>query len=43
MAMDRAGEIDAIWSRWLGPDTRYKMTRNEHVQPLSAIKFTPIP
>jgi polar amino acid transport system substrate-binding protein len=43
MAMDKAGEIDAIWNRWLGPDTRYKITRNEHVQPLSAIKFTPIP
>jgi polar amino acid transport system substrate-binding protein len=43
MAMDKAGEIDTIWNRWLGPDTSYKMTRDEHVQPLSAINFTPIP
>jgi polar amino acid transport system substrate-binding protein len=43
LAMDKAGEIDAIWSRWLGPDTRYKLTRDEHVQPISSIKFTPIP
>jgi polar amino acid transport system substrate-binding protein len=43
LAMDKAGEIDTIWSRWLGPDTRYKLTRDEHVQPISDIKFTPIP
>jgi polar amino acid transport system substrate-binding protein len=43
MAMDKDGEIDTIWNRWLGPDTSYKMTRDEHVQPLSAITFTPIP
>jgi polar amino acid transport system substrate-binding protein len=43
IAMDKSGEIDAIWKKWLGPDTHYKMTRDEHVQPLSAIKFTPIP
>jgi len=43
MEMDKDGEIDAMWNKWLGPDTSYKITRDEHVQPLSAIHFTPIP
>jgi len=43
MEMDKAGEIDAIWAKWLGPNTSYKLTRDEHVQKLSAINFTPIP
>ncbi len=42
-AMDKDGEIDAMWNKWLGPDTEYKMTRDEHVQPITAIHFTPIP
>lgn len=41
-AMDKAGEIDAIWAKWLGPNTEFKMVREEHVQPFSAINFTPI-
>ncbi|WP_158746675.1 ABC transporter substrate-binding protein [Acidisphaera sp. L21] len=43
MEMDKTGEIDAMWAKWLGLDTEFKMTREEHVQPISAIKFTPIP
>ena len=42
-AMDKAGEIDAIWNKWLGPDTEFKLTRDEKVQPIAAIAFTPIP
>jgi polar amino acid transport system substrate-binding protein len=42
-AMDKAGEIDALWSKWLGPNTEFDMTRDEHVQPITAIKFKPIP
>ncbi len=42
-AMDKAGEIDALWNKWLGPNTEYKLTRDEKVQPITAIKFTPIP
>lgn len=30
-AMDKDGEIDAMWNKWLGPNTEYKMTRGEHV------------
>lgn len=42
-AMDKAGEINATWNKWLGPDTEFKMTREEKVQPITAIQFTPIP
>jgi polar amino acid transport system substrate-binding protein len=42
-AMDKDGEIDAMWNTWLGPNTEFKLTRDEHVQPLMAIHFTPIP
>jgi polar amino acid transport system substrate-binding protein len=42
-AMDAAGEIDAAWNKWLGPDTEFKMTRTEKVTPLSELKFEPIP
>lgn len=42
-AMDKDGEIDAMWNKWLGPNTEYKMTRDEHVQRITAIHFTPIP
>ena len=42
-AMDKAGSIDALWNKWLGPDTEFKLTRDEKVQPITAITFTPIP
>ena len=42
-ALDKSGEIGAMWNKWLGPDTEFKMTREEHVQPITAIQFTPIP
>lgn len=42
-AMDKAGEIDAMWNKWLGPNTEFKLTRDEHVQPITAIHFKPIP
>ena len=41
--MDKDGEIDAMWNKWLGPNTEFKMTRDDHVQPITAIHFTPIP
>jgi len=43
-ALDKNGEIDRLWAKWLGPNTEYKMVREEKVQPLSALKnFTPLP
>ncbi|WKX26983.1 ABC transporter substrate-binding protein [Tatumella ptyseos] len=41
-AMDEQGTIDKIWNQWLGPNTDYKMTREEHVQPLSSLTFQPL-
>lgn len=38
-AMDKAGEIDQIWAKWLGPGTEYKLVREERVQKLSEMKF----
>ena len=43
LEMDKAGEINQIWAKWLGPNTEYKMTREDKVVPLSELKFTPLP
>lgn len=42
-AMDEAGEINQAWNKWLGPETEFKMTRNDKVVPLSELKFEAIP
>jgi len=43
LAMDKAGEINQIWAKWLGPNTEFKMVREDKVVPLSELKFTPLP
>ena len=43
LAMDKAGEINQLWDKWLGPNTEFKMTRTDKVVPLSELKFTPLP
>ena len=43
VAMDQAGEINALWDKWLGMGTEFKMTRTDKVVPLSQLKFTPLP
>jgi polar amino acid transport system substrate-binding protein len=43
VSLDKAGEINQIWDKWLGPGTEYKMVRTDKVAPLSELKFTPIP
>ncbi|WP_092301151.1 ABC transporter substrate-binding protein [Bradyrhizobium sp. Ghvi] len=43
LAMDKAGEINQIWDKWLGPNTEFKMARTDKVAPLSHLKFTPLP
>jgi polar amino acid transport system substrate-binding protein len=43
VAMDSAGEINQLWSKWLGPETEYRLTRTEKVVPLSQLQFTPVP
>ena len=43
LEMDKAGEIEAIWAKWLGPNTEYKMTRTDKVTPLDKLTFDLIP
>jgi polar amino acid transport system substrate-binding protein len=43
LALDKSGEINQIWDKWLGPNTEYKMVRTDKVVPLGEMKFTPIP
>jgi polar amino acid transport system substrate-binding protein len=43
LAMDKAGEIDQLWAKWLGPSTEFKMVREDKVVPLGELKFTPLP
>ena len=43
LALDKAGEINKIWNKWLGPNTEYRMVRDEKVVPLSELKFDPLP
>src|SRR3954467_8661716 len=42
-ALDKGGEIDQAWNKWLGPDPEFKMTRADKVVPLSQLKFEAIP
>ena len=42
-SMEASGEIDAIWDRWIGPNTPYKMVREDKVQSLADLKFDPLP
>ena len=43
LALDKAGEINKLWDKWLGSNTEYKMARDEKVVPLSELKFEPLP
>jgi polar amino acid transport system substrate-binding protein len=42
-SLEKKGELDKIWNKWLGPNTEYKMTREEKVTPLSDLKFELLP
>lgn len=43
LELDKSGEINKIWVKWLGPNTEFKMVREDKVVPLSELKFTPLP
>ncbi|MFT3820297.1 MAG: ABC transporter substrate-binding protein [Rubrivivax sp.] len=34
--MEAAGELDAMWAKWYGPETRYKIVREKKLTPVSA-------
>jgi polar amino acid transport system substrate-binding protein len=42
-ALEKSGEINQLWDKWLGPNTEYQLVRTEQVVPLGQLKFTPIP
>ena len=42
-ALEKSGELDRIWAKWLGPNTEYKMVREEKVTPLADLKFELLP
>jgi polar amino acid transport system substrate-binding protein len=43
VALDKGGEINQLWDKWLGARTEYQLVRTEQVVPLSQLQFTPIP
>lgn len=43
LALDKAGDINKLWDKWLGPNTEYKMVRDEKVVPMSELNFEPLP
>jgi polar amino acid transport system substrate-binding protein len=42
-SLEKKGELDRLWNKWLGPNTEYKMTRDEKVTPLADLKFELLP
>lgn len=41
--MEADEEINAIWEKWLGAKSEYKVTRKERVTPIADLKFNPAP
>lgn len=37
-AMEKAGTIDALWSKWYGPKTKYNIVREKKLTPISAFE-----
>jgi polar amino acid transport system substrate-binding protein len=40
--MDNDGEMQAIFDKWLGPKTKYGLSRTDKVTPIEKLKFTPV-
>jgi polar amino acid transport system substrate-binding protein len=43
LRMERQGQIDGIWNRWLGPGTPYDMRRTDRVTAIAKLDFQPLP
>ena len=41
--LDRQGQIDNLWNRWLGPGTSYNMHRTSRVTDIGKLDFQPLP
>lgn len=42
MTMEKDGSIDAIWNKWIGPNTTYGIKRVDKVQKISDLDFEPL-
>ena len=42
-ALEKSGEINRLWDKWLGPNTEFKMVREDKVMPLADLKFELLP
>jgi polar amino acid transport system substrate-binding protein len=42
-SLEKSGELDRLWAKWLGPNTEYKLVREEKVTPLADLKFELLP
>lgn len=38
--LEKDGELDAIWNKWLGKDTPYDMTRDHKLEPIDKVSLT---
>lgn len=41
--LENDGTLTQDWNKWIGPGTSYNMQRVDKVQPMSALKFEPLP
>ena len=39
VAIEKSGELNRIWDKWLGPNTLYGIVRTDKVAPISELKF----
>ena len=35
--MEASGELDALWTKWYGPQTKYDIKRDKKLTPISAL------
>lgn len=43
MELENDGTLNKLWNKWIGPGTTYNMVRKDKVQPMTDIKFKPLP
>ncbi|RQR32754.1 ABC transporter [Burkholderia sp. Bp9143] len=41
-SLEKSGQMEAIFNKWLGPKTPYGLVRTDKVTPINQLKFTPV-
>jgi polar amino acid transport system substrate-binding protein len=36
--MEKEGELDAIWSKWFGPKTKFNIPRDKKLTPIAKLR-----